>query len=259
MQQRPYIMPLPLFRTDADDCADSINASIGNVFDQLTILANEVVEIWRREAALGKKPSSKDLAVLKPKIDAQLQGPKSCIHGTGVVLEPGELEDCEMYLEWWRMGSAGKVVPMTLNFNRRSESFYNYQSMQWFARPKATGSNVVVGPYVDLYGADMYIMTFSLPIHVDGRFVGIAGADIALHRFERILLSSLIKMENEALIVSEEGRVIAANTANWTVGDMAHHAMNRQETGCRVIELGEAAAHWSLVQRPCKRKHQGAA
>jgi hypothetical protein len=27
----------------------------------------------------------------------------------------------------------------------------------------------------------MYIMTFS-PIHVDGRFVGIAGADIALHR-----------------------------------------------------------------------------
>ena len=86
--------------------------------------------------------------------------------------------------------------------------------MRRVARPKNTGSNVVVGPYVDLYGADMYIMTFSLPIHVDGRFVGIAGADIALHRFERILLSSLIKMENEALIVSEEGRIIAANTAD---------------------------------------------
>jgi hypothetical protein len=96
----------------------------------------------------------------------------------------------------------------------------------------------------------MYIMTFSLPIHVDGRFVGIAGADIALHRFERILLSSLIKMENEALIVSEEGRIIAANTANWTVGDMAHQAMNRQETGCRVIELGEAARTGLLFSAP---------
>lgn len=252
-------MPVPLFRTEADDCANSINASIGNVFDQLKLLANEVRDIWKREAALGRKPSSKDLAALKPKIDAQLETPRSCIHGTGVVLEPGELEDQEMYIEWWRMGSAGKVVPMTLNFNRRSESFYNYQGMQWFARPKDTSSNVVVGPYVDLYGADMYIMTFSLPIHVDGRFVGIAGADIALHRFERVLLSSLIKMEHEALIVSEEGRIIAANTANWTVGDMAHHAITRQEADCRVIELGEAAAHWSLVQRPSKRKVRGAA
>ncbi len=247
-------MPVPFFRTEADDCADNINASIGNVFDQLAILADVVADIWKREAAFGRKPSSKDLAVLKPMIDAQLETPCSCIHGTGVVLEPGELEDREMYLEWWRMGSAGKVVPMTLNFNRRSESFYNYQDKQWFARPKATGNNVVVGPYVDLYGADMYIMTFSLPILIEGRFVGIAGADIALHRFERILLSSLIKMEHEALIVSEDGRVIAANTANWAVGDMAKHAITRQEADCRVIELGEVAAHWSLVQRPYKRK-----
>ncbi|EOZ4917402.1 TPA: PDC sensor domain-containing protein [Pseudomonas aeruginosa] len=252
-------MPVPFTRTEADTCAANINASIGNVFDQLALLADEVSNIWKHKAALGKKPTSKDLSSLKPKIDAQLLAPRSCIHGTGVVLEPGELEDREMYLEWFRLGTGGKVVPMTLNFNQRSESFYNYQDKPWFSRPRATGSNVVVGPYVDLYGADTYIMTFSLPILVDGQFIGIAGADIALHHFERILLASLIKMENEALIVSEEGRVIAANTANWTVGDMAKHTITRQEADCQVLELGEAAAHWSLVRRPFKRKMHRAA
>lgn len=151
---------------------------------------------------MGVKPSSKDLAVLKPKIDAQLE---QILHAWNRrpfwSRESWTTARCTLSGGEWALRA--RLSPMTLNFNRRSESFYNYQSMPWFARPKNTGSNVVVGPYVDLYGADMYIMAFSLPIHVDGRFVGIAGADIALHRFERILLSSLIKMENEALIVQE--------------------------------------------------------
>lgn len=252
-------MPVEILRDELDECASRINASIGNVFSQLTVLADEVVDTWQRLSAEGKKPTSKDLATLKPQIDAHLLAERTSVHGTGVVIEPGELADQEMYLEWWRMGASGKVIPMTLNFNRRSESYYNYQSMPWFSRPKETGRNIVVGPYVDLYGADMYILTFSMPIYVNDRFVGIAGADIALHRFERVLLSSLMKMEHEALIVTEEGRVVAANTANWTVGEMAHHAFNRTEVDCKIIELGEAAAHWSLIQRPNRRNMTGAA
>ncbi|WP_271408613.1 cache domain-containing protein [Pseudomonas sp. Q1-7] len=252
-------MPAELLRDELNECASRIDVSICNVFSQLMVLADEVTHTWKRLGAEGRKPTSKDLACLKPKIDTHLLAERTPVHGTGVVIEPGELADQEMYLEWWRMGASGKVIPMTLNFNRRSESYYNYQSMPWFSRPRESGRNIVVGPYVDLYGADMYILTFSMPIYVDGRFVGIAGADIALHRFERVLLSSLMKMEHEALIVTEEGRVVAANTANFTVGEMAHHAFNRAEVDCRIIELGDAAAHWSLIQRPYQRNMVGAA
>ncbi|BBH45760.1 hypothetical protein KU43P_22370 [Pseudomonas sp. KU43P] len=241
------------FPSDVDVCASHIDATISNIFLKLETLASTLVKIWEAAEAEGRAPSSKDLSPLRVLIDSYLLAPDSCIQGTGVVLEPGALEDSGMYLEWLRVAAPNRTAPLTLNFNQRSESFYNYQNMPWFNQPKATNQNVVIGPYVDLYGADMYILTFATPILVQGRFIGIAGADIALNRFERLLLADLMKLENEALIVSEEGRVIASNTANWLVGDMARHAFNRLENECKQVELGSSSAHWSLIARPVKR------
>lgn len=244
----------PTLHTEADICAANINTAIDHIFGQLTLLANDVISIWKSAAASGKKPTSKDLSVLKPKIAEQFNAQESCVCGAGVVLEPGTLEDKGMYLEWGCTGHTGKIVPMALNFNHRSERFYNYQNMPWFSRPKSSAENVAIGPYIDLYGTDMYIMTFSHPIHVDGRFIGIAGADIAFHLFEKILLTNLVKMGNEALIVSEEGRVIMANTANWTIGDMANHLITHHSAESQVIELGANTTNWSLIQCADKRK-----
>lgn len=240
-------------------CAMHIDASIGNQFAQLNRLAEAVVAIWNRLQAEGCKPTTRDLGALRPMIQASLQQESSCIHGTGVVLEPGELADQEMYLEWWCRAPAGKVTPMLLNLNRRSESFYNYQSMPWFSRPRDTGQQWVEGPFVDLYGADQYIMAFSVPIHVEGRFVGVAAADIALHEFERVLLAGLMRMDKEALIVNAEGRVVACNTANWLVGDMARQVLVRDDSRSRVLALAESSAHWSLIERSVSRYVEGAA
>jgi hypothetical protein len=240
-------------------CATHIDASIGNLFAQLNLLAGEVVAIWSRLQEEGRKPTARDLAALRPMIQANLQQERSYVHGTGVVLEPGELADQEMFLEWWCRAQAGKVTPMMLNFNRRSESFYNYQSMPWFSRPRETGKQWVEGPFVDLYGADQYIMAFSVPIHVEGRFVGVAAADISLHEFERVLLAGLMRMDNEALIVNAEGRVVACNTANWLVGDMARQNFACRDNGSRVRALVGPSAGWSLIERPVCRYVEGAA
>lgn len=241
------------------ECAVHINASIGNLFAQLNLLAEDVVAIWKQLQAEGRKPTTRDLCALRPAIQARLQQERNCIHGTGVVLEPGELADQEMHLEWWCRAPAGKVTPMLLNLNRRSESFYNYQGMPWFSRPRETGQPWVEGPFVDLYGADQYIMAFSVPIHVDGRFVGVAAADIALHEFERVLLAGLMRTDKEALIVNAEGRVVACNTANWLVGDMARQVFARDDNRSRVLPLAESSAQWSLIERPISRYIEGAA
>lgn len=241
------------FPSDVDVCASHINTTISSIFTQLETLASTLVQLWEGAEGEGRSPSSKDLTPLRALIDDYLLAPGSCMQGAGVVLEPGVLEDSGMYLEWLRVAAPNRTAPLTLNFNQRSESFYNYQNMPWFSQPKATNQNVVIGPYVDLYGADMYILTFATPIQVKGRFIGIAGADIALNRFERQLLAGLMKLKNEALIVSEEGRVIASNTANWMVGDMARHAFNRLENECKQVELGSTSAHWSLIARPTRR------
>ena len=235
------------FPSDVDLCASHINATICNLFTKLETLASTLVHIWEAAEGEGRSPTSKDLTPLRDIIDTYLLAPDSCIQGTGVVLEPGILEDSGMYLEWLRVVAPNRTAPLTLNFNQRSESFYNYQNMPWFSQPKATNQNVVIGPYVDLYGADMYILTFATPIQVKGRFIGIAGADIALNRFERLLLADLMKLEHEALLVSEEGRIIASNTANFIVGHLARHPFNRLDNPCNQIAPGSPNPHWFSI------------
>lgn len=234
-------------------CAQRINASIGNVFAQLNQLVDGVRALWEEAEAAGRQPCSRDLEVLRPKIDAHLLESRSCAYGAGVVLEPGVLADQEMYLEWRRLVGQQKTVPLRLNFNQRSENFYNYLGMPWFRVPRETGRSTVASPYVDLYGSDMYVMTFTTPIMVGDRFIGVAGADVPLHSFERVLARSLVRLEQDALVLSADGRVIASNTADWSVGELACQLLANVDGRCSVLELSEMAT-WSLVCLPsCRR------
>ncbi|SDI06291.1 cache domain-containing protein [Pseudomonas panipatensis] len=238
---------------ELQQCAARIDASIRNVFQRLDEMAAEVVTTWERLQAQGRRPSSRDLSALRPRIQGNLRREDCRMHGTGVVLEPGELADQDMFLEWWYHGEGDKIVPLRLNFNRHSERFYNYLNMPWYAQPRSSGQPSVEGPFVDLYGTDLYILAFSIPILVRGRFVGVAAADIALQEFEPVLLRNLMRLGNEALVVNGEGRVVAANTANWFVGDMARQGLGRDEGQARVLALLGSSSHWSVIERPVSR------
>lgn len=246
-------MATPESRDDLSECARRIDVSISNIFAQIATLATAVTQLWRQVEANGKAVGSGDLAGLRPLIETCLTQPGACLQGCGVVLQPQALQDQEMYLEWRQLGAGGRTVPLSLNFNRRCENFYDYRDMPWFATPRDSGRSSVVGPYVDLYGQDMYILTFSTPIQIDGRFIGIAGADIALNRFERVITANLMRLSHEALILSGEGRVVATNTANFTAGEIANLGFG-SGADCQRASLAEQSAHWTLVQRPEKRR-----
>ncbi|MEL7939077.1 cache domain-containing protein [Pseudomonas delhiensis] len=243
-------MACALRNDELNECAQRIDVSIGNIFAQIDTLANAIDSIWRD--ADGGPVDSADLASLRPLIEGCLTQPGACLQGCGVVLQPGVLRDQEMYLEWRQLGAGGRSVPLSLNFNRRSENFYDYCAMPWFAIPRDSGRSSVVGPYVDLYGQDMYILTFSRPLLLEGRFLGVAAADIALNRFERVVTAKLMRLEHEALILSGEGRVVAANTANFIAGEIASLGL-ATDARCQRANLAEQSAHWTLVQLPEKR------
>ncbi|MCY1424187.1 Cache domain protein [compost metagenome] len=229
-------------------CGERLEVMFCTIFEQLYGLADEVVTAWDRLDAEGRKPTSRDLAFLQANIEASLASNDTYIHGTGVVLEPGELADQELFLEWFYRPSKGKIAPMLLNFNRQSESFYNYQGMPWFTRPKLTGKPSIEGPFVDLYGTELYILAFSVPIYAQGHFVGVAAADIALHEFDQLLTRCLLRMKNEAFIINGEGRIVAANSANWFVGNMAS-----RPAAAKVHKLNPQSIEWSLVELPTLR------
>ncbi|MCY1307145.1 hypothetical protein D9M70_570480 [compost metagenome] len=100
----------------------------------------------------------------------------------------------------------------------------------------------------------MYVLTFTMPIYVQERFIGVAGLDLSLHNVERLLVRSLMRLEHQAVLVSADGRVIASNTANWMVGDLAQALLNTLPVDGVRLALAESEAGWSLVRLPALRK-----
>jgi hypothetical protein len=92
------------------------------------------------------------------------------------------------------------------------------------------------------------ILAFSVPIFAGGHFVGVAAADIALHEFDQLLTRCLLHMKNEAFIINGDGRIVAANSANWFVGNMASCP-----AAAKVHKLKPLSIEWSLVEPPVPR------
>jgi len=231
-------------------CARQLNSTLGTIFSQVRQLVDETCELWERVLAEGRQPCAKDLALLRPAIDQQLMATGAFGCGGGVILEPNSLADREMHLEWWYLADAGKTLPLRPNFDRRRENFYDYTAAPWFSRPRDSGNSSVEGPYVDLYGTNMYVLTFTMPIFVQDRFVGVAGLDLSLHNVERMLVRSLMRLENEAVLISADGRVIASNTANWLVGDLAPKLLDPARSEGERLVLAEPEGGWSLIRLP---------
>lgn len=234
-------------------CAQQLDHTLGTIFGQVRQLVEETRALWARVLAEGRQPCARDLATLRPAIDQQLLTTGAFGCGGGIIVEPNGLADREMHLEWWYLADGGKTLPLRPNFDRRRENYYDYTEMPWYSRPMKTGKSVVEGPYVDLYGTNMYVLTFTMPIEVQGRFIGVAGLDLSLHNVERLLVRSLMRLEHEAVLISADGRVIASNTANWMVGELAQTLLNTLPRDGIRLALAESEAGWSLVRLPVLR------
>lgn len=233
-------------------CAQQLNSTLGTIFSQIRKLVDETLELWERVAADGRQPDARDLASLRPTIEQMLQATGAFGCGGGVILEPGCLTDREMHLEWWYLADGGKTLPLRPNFDRSRENFYDYTEMLWYSRPRDTGKSVVEGPYIDLYGTNMYVLTFTVPMYIKGRFIGVAGLDLSLHNVERLLIRSLMRLEHETILIAADGRVIASNTPNWMIGDLAGSLLHAAPEHGERLPLGEPDAGWSLVHFPTR-------
>jgi methyl-accepting chemotaxis protein-like sensor len=102
-----------------------------------------------------------------------------------------------------------------------SAEFYDYTTTEWYREPARTGQACIAGPYVDYICTHEYTFTVSVPVTEEGRFVGVAGADILAGEVERMLLpklSLLGRPGRPAVLVSGNGRVIASSTARILPG-----------------------------------------
>jgi hypothetical protein len=128
--------------------------------------------------------------------------------GAGFVANPGWLADRDLYLAWWqgdeRQPLAERGVPI-------GHHVFDYTRHEWFQTPLRTGVRHVTGPYVDYVCTDEYVLTATVPVLVDGRMAGVAGADTRLETFEQLMREPLQHAGDVVLVNTHDRCVVAAD------------------------------------------------
>ncbi|HQR26947.1 MAG TPA: cache domain-containing protein [Nocardioides sp.] len=236
-------MPEPEPGPAATDLAAGVAALVTPIYDTLEALASEVLSCRR---AAGDGPcTERSLAPLEKAIAPRLAAHPS-LAGMGFVAAPGVIGGLERYLLWWQR-SGEDLARLRLNLETTSVDVYDYLQMEWFQVARDHGGRAAFGPYVDYAGSGLYVVTASVPVVLDGSFLGVAGADIEMAQLERRLIAVLRTSPLEALVVGGERRVLASNTPRWVVGSRLGGPPRPGELGTtEVVEVPEGPG-WQVV------------
>ncbi|MEU3840346.1 cache domain-containing protein [Streptomyces sp. NPDC028635] len=225
--------------------AHRVGGALEAVFAAVAATADETGVLLSTVAASGRRPTSADLAALRPALHLRLRR-QELISGTGFVAAPGLLADVPGWLEWWQCGPEGDVRPLLPDLDPQQSAYSDYTHWEWFALPRDTGRRAVAGPYVDYLCSDEYSLTLSAPVTVAGRFAGVAAADVYLRHFETAVLPLLRTLRPPARLVNARGRVAAS-------ADPAHLAgsLTKGPDFATALEHGRETALPGLRLLPC--------
>ncbi|MEU6014786.1 hypothetical protein ABZ826_12235 [Streptomyces sp. NPDC047515] len=201
------------------DAAARVRDALEGVFDAVGRTAADTESVLASAVTDGRRPVSADLAALRPGLHAGL-AQYDLVSGLGFVAAPGLLDDVPAWLEWWQTSADGAAHPLLLDLDPEHSAHSDYTHWDWFTLPRDTGQRVVAGPYVDYLCSDEYSLTLSAPVTIDGRFMGVAAADIYLRRFEAVVMPLLQRLPGTARLVNARGRVAASTDPHHLVGSL---------------------------------------
>jgi hypothetical protein len=190
------------------------------VFELVANLRSATEELFASARRDGRRLSVADLGEIDAIAIGMLGGVDGIIPGAGFVAAPQTLTDAPRWLQWWQQGRNGSPTRLVAELDPSKDRFYDYTQLPWFAVPASTGKRHITGPYVDYVCTDEYALTFTEPIYDDGEFVGVAGADVFVDRFESLALPPLRSLPDAAALVNTQGRVIVSNTARLVTGSL---------------------------------------
>lgn len=119
-------------------------------------------------------------------------------------------------LPYWTRTADGKIALQPLvEYDSEEQHANGVAKGGWYIGPKRTGRESMLAPlpYI-VQGKPVYLATISVPIMVDGRFLGVAGADFDLAFVQKAVEGvngALYEGKGSVAIVSQTGLVIASS------------------------------------------------
>ena len=197
----------------------AVTAVVEEVFGTVAEVRAAAVRALR--AADGPQGATAQFPGLAEPLHALLRQPGQLASGLGLMVAPSPGLELPVQLHWWQVDPVSDVV-RGLDPDQRPDSvgFYDYPTAPWFEVPRRTGARHATGPHVDVHGTGQYMLTFTVPVQVDGTFLGVAGVDVAVSRFETHLLGRLSGEDQPFLLVNDDDRVVLSTSPWWLVGSL---------------------------------------
>ena len=199
---------------------DAVAEMVDGVFAEAQSIRRELADCFHRFGA--DAPTTRDVAAIQPRLVTALRNGGGLLKGAGVVLAPGLLMDARLWIDWWALDDTGAIGPAVFDFDEDSLDFYDYTGADWYLAPRNGTGRSLVGPYVDFNGINDYIVTATVPVTVDGRFVGVAGADLSVDELERRLIVANRRYHAELVVVNASDRIVASTSARHVAGSLLH-------------------------------------
>ena len=209
----------------AERAAAVVESVVERVFRSVTAVRDQALECHHAARARGERLCGRDIIGLRGPLTDLLRREDEIAVGMGVIVSPGLLADRPLCMEWWQSEPEGHQPRwLEVDLNPHSVGFYDYAAAEWFVVPRRTGRRHVVGPYVDVHGTDRYLLTLTAPVVADDEFLGVAGADVPVARFETLVLQELGRLAADVVVVNPEGRVVLSTSARWLTGLLVGNA-----------------------------------
>ena len=198
---------------DGKPISGQVDLTVSSIFKSLDTIASRVEEVVPRLRGGGNLRAELSRAVISAAADIDLDG-------LGYIPEPGVVPGLEHAIAWWHLTPQGLVVDDSHVLDPDRDDFYDYLAQEYYAVPRAELRPYAQGPYVDYGGTNDYSITFSQPVLLNGKFVGVAAADVPVASIERQLAPWLALSDRQCMVINAERRVIVSNAIDHLVGDV---------------------------------------
>ncbi|HTU29148.1 MAG TPA: GntR family transcriptional regulator [Solirubrobacteraceae bacterium] len=201
---------------------DTAAAALEEVFDVIGTVHDEVRRLHQIAEQRAQPLLRTDLGPLGSLLRSGLDR-LPIMAGLGMIFAPNALGDETRWIEWlWRNGD-DPPEPLITTLDPAAPDFYDYEAAEWFYEPREHGTRWIAGPFVDHSATDAHIFTLTQPVlDGQGRFLGVAGADLTVDSMEAITRPALAAVPGRAALLNHRGRVIAANTSDDLPGTLHH-------------------------------------
>jgi len=152
------------------------------------------------------------------------------------------------FTPYWTRSADGKIAVQPLvEYDTNDKHPNGVLKGGWYIGPRDTQKESVLGPlpYI-VQGKQVWLATMSVPIIVDGKFIGVAGADYDLDFVQKISLQvdkELFGGKGEVAIISDQGLLVAESEHPDSIGEHFKKVMgNNWESGLKAIQAGHSLA-----------------